>query len=668
MRRLPAQCRRARRDLLAEDRLDAVGRGRLELHLRRCPQCRSLAEGLARVESGGEPIEELSAERARKIYDRLLPAVHHLAVEREHRPTGLRRFAALAWSVGALAAAAALVVWIAVGENPNSAGEASAVVAARSPAGAEREAVETSGVIDRSQGSIRVDGRPFGDSRDRFPVTSGTRVALDEGSSVAFRLGDTARVALAGESEWRVERSTETLVEMMLERGKLAIDFDGRLGRMLDVRTPDSLVRVRGTLFTVEVAPDSATRIGVLDGHVEVVPLGRAGSTVELSAGDLAEIPSGRILPLGDEQRALAAEIDVAGDTLASRGRLVRFEGSPEKAIVELEGRVVGTTPLAIRIPEGEVSYRLSAPGMEPLVAELDGNGDDRKVSFALAPEVEYLSVVEEPLARPLRSRRIAATREPDSRADAGRSGWSLLQRARAAITAGDIPYAINLLRRNLQHAEENQRRVALFSLLAECYAAAGRYGEAADAFDRVAAAAPGTEMALNSRYEVGRLSMDRMGDFSRARAAFTSYLAAPTRGALREEAYYSLCEIDGREGSHRDALHCFNEFLRAFPGGHHEADARLWRGALLQDVEKKWGEAERDLIAFVRAKPRHPRAEEARYRVALGRFQAGDRRGSLRMVDQYLEQHPEGRYHLRVERLRRAILDPSYTWSGDSR
>jgi tetratricopeptide (TPR) repeat protein len=667
MTRLPAECRRARRDLSAADRLDAVDRGRLDLHLRRCPQCRSLAEGLARVESGGEPIEELSDERAREIYDRLLPAVHHIAVEREHRPAGFRLPAALAWSGGALVVAAALVVWITVGSGPDSAGEAPAVVAESSPAGAEREVIEMSGVIDRSEGSIRVDGRPFGDSRDRFPVTSGTRVALDEGSSVAFRLGDTARVALSGESEWRVERSTETLVEMVLERGRLAVDFDGRSGRMLDVRTPGSLVRVRGTLFTVEVAPDSATRIGVLDGHVEVVPLGRAGSTVELSAGDLVGIPGGRILPLGDAQRALAAEIDVAGDTLASRGRLVRFEGSPEKAIVELEGRVVGTTPLAIRIPGGKVSYRLSAPGMEPLVAELDGGGADRKVGFALAPEVEYLSPAEEPVARSLRSRRIAP-REPDSRAGAGSSGWSLMQRARAAITAGDIPFAIDLLERDLQGAEENERRLALLSLLAECYAAVGRYGEAADAFDRVAAAAPGTEMALNSRYEVGRLSMDRMGDFARARAAFTSYLAASTRGALREEAYYSLCEIDGREGSHRDALHCFNEFLRAFSGGHHQADARLWRGALLQDVEKKWGEAERDLMSFVRAKPRHPRAEEARYRVALGRFQAGDRRGSLRMVDQYLERHSEGRYRLRVERLRRAILDPGYSWSGDPR
>jgi TolA-binding protein len=159
---------------------------------------------------------------------------------------------------------------------------------------------------------------------------------------------------------------------------------------------------------------------------------------------------------------------------------------------------------------------------------------------------------------------------------------------------------------------------------------------------------------------------MDQLGDLSRARAAFTAYVASPSGGGLREEAYFSLCELDGREGAHRDALHCFNQFLRAFPGGHLGPDARLWRGALYQDLERRWADAERDLLTFVRARPRHPRVDEARYRVAIGRYQVGDRRGALRVINEYLTAHPQGRYRLRVERLRRAVLDPDSDWNPD--
>jgi TolA-binding protein len=202
--------------------------------------------------------------------------------------------------------------------------------------------------------------------------------------------------------------------------------------------------------------------------------------------------------------------------------------------------------------------------------------------------------------------------------------------------------------------------------MLAECYAAAGMYTKAADAFDQIREEAPDSSIAQNARYEVGRLSMDQLGDLSRSRAAFTAYVASPLGGGLREEAYYSLCELDGREGAHRNALHCFNQFLRTFPGGHHEPDARLWRGVIYQDMKKNWGDAERDLLAFVKARPAHPRSDEARYRVVLGRYQAGDRRGTLRMINEYLQKHPQGQYRLRVERIRQAVLEPGFGSSSD--
>jgi TolA-binding protein len=80
----------------------------------------------------------------------------------------------------------------------------------------------------------------------------------------------------------------------------------------------------------------------------------------------------------------------------------------------------------------------------------------------------------------------------------------------------------------------------------------------------------------------------------------------------------------------------------------------------LYQDVEGRFADAERDLLSFIKARPRHPRTDEARYRVALGRYQGGDKRGAMRMIREYLRHHPNGKYRLRAERLRLAIIDPS--------
>ena len=226
-------------------------------------------------------------------------------------------------------------------------------------------------------------------------------------------------------------------------------------------------------------------------------------------------------------------------------------------------------------------------------------------------------------------------------------------------MTSGDIPYAIALLKR-ANRSVTGGKLVTGLALMAECYSAVGAYDKAADALDRIVDEMPSSGVAQNARYEIGRLAMDQLGDYSRAKGAFTAYVASRVGGGLKEDAYYSLCELDGRLGEHRNALHCFNQFLRSFPGGRYEPSARLWRGALYQDVEGRFALAEDDLLAFVQARPSHPRTDEARYRIALGRYQNGDKQGAMGMIREYLAHHPNGKYRLRVERLRLAILDPT--------
>jgi TolA-binding protein len=222
-------------------------------------------------------------------------------------------------------------------------------------------------------------------------------------------------------------------------------------------------------------------------------------------------------------------------------------------------------------------------------------------------------------------------------------------------MTAGDIPFATNLLEQAVGTLS-NRELVNALSLLAECYSSIGQYKKAADTFDRVASLVPGTKIAQNSRYEVGKLAMDHIGDFGRARTAFTAYIASPLGGQLKESSYMSLCKIYEKEGAHRNALQCFNDFLRMFPSSYRSPFARLWRGVLYQDVEQRWKAAEQDLLTFVRQKPRHPRCEEARYRIALGRYHMGNKKGALKMIKEYKQEHPGGQYQIRVNRLQQAL------------
>jgi TolA-binding protein len=337
---------------------------------------------------------------------------------------------------------------------------------------------------------------------------------------------------------------------------------------------------------------------------------------------------------------------------------MVRFDGSPERARVEVDGRVLGTTPLAVRLPEGPFAYKLTAPGMEPVAGKTSGYNGNEQIPFAMLPAYDYQPAVVRHTQFE-RNKRTAAHASQGTLKKTSKKKIDLFELARAAMTAGDIPHAISLLEQ-ANKTVDGKKLVTGLALLAECYVAVGIYGKAADTWDSIVEEMPNSVVAQNARYEIGRLAMDQLGDYSRAKGAFTAYVASRIGGGLKEDAYYSLCELDGRRGEHRNALHCFNQFLRSFSGGRYEPSARLWRGALYQDVEGRFAEAESDLLSFIQSRPRHPRTDEARYRVALGRYQVGNKRGAMGMIREYLRHHPNGKYRLRAERLRLAIIDPT--------
>ncbi len=642
--------------------LSAVQRSRVDLHLRRCESCMSAWNNYTQLEKFAMRVPQMTPTQKDTIFDRLVPSIHEIGRDYASKPDTSRRMKPV-FAAGILLAAAGFVLGLFAifYEQPQS-----QTIAGISPAPPPPvEEVEmpvlpgsdiSEGHVNKVQGIVYLNGKPLSKMEDDLVLTPGTSVAVTDGSIMNFRMGRFVKVSLVDETSWSVNELSSSLISLALTRGKLAVDYDGSLGRKMEIHTPDSVVRVKGTIFTVEVFGDGVTQVGVTRGEVEVVPRRARYTAMNVVAGELVQVPgNGHPVALGDAQRVLAAEVEsISNNAGSSSGRLVRFDSDQEHVQVEVDSRVIGFTPLTVRLPAGPVAYRLTKPGMQAIEAELINEQVSEEVRFTMNPSEDYVpKVANVGVKRKWKKRR--ATLRTEAVND--EESKSFVVRVKAAMSAGDMPYAARLLEETVRRVEGEQLITAL-SLLAECYAAMGQYHKAADTFDRVASSAPGTAIAQNSKYEVGRLAMDYIGDYDRARAAFTSYVASPVVGQLQEDAYFSLCELYGREGVRKNALQCFNDFLRMFPNGHRSAYAHLWRGVLHQEVDQQWHLAERDLLNFIAERPRHPRCEEARYRIALGRYNLRDYAGAMKMFIEYQEEHPGGQYAIRVERLKRAITE----------
>ena len=77
------QCRNARRDLLRRDQLDAVNRGRLDVHLRLCEHCSDIANEFSLIDSNFQRIPQPSQEKLQAIYCGLEPAVREIVNSKE---------------------------------------------------------------------------------------------------------------------------------------------------------------------------------------------------------------------------------------------------------------------------------------------------------------------------------------------------------------------------------------------------------------------------------------------------------------------------------------------------------------------------------------------------------------------------------------------------------
>lgn len=129
----------------------------------------------------------------------------------------------------------------------------------------------------------------------------------------------------------RWARATHDLVELELLQGRLAVRYDRRPeDPVLQIRTPTALVRVLGTVFTVELTDDGNTLVSVLRGQVEVLHPTTGAKMAEVEAGYLFDVRGSTYADVGRPEVSSALRLaDAAADPeAAARGTV------PERWVV----------------------------------------------------------------------------------------------------------------------------------------------------------------------------------------------------------------------------------------------------------------------------------------------------------------------------------------------
>ena len=138
---------------------------------------------------------------------------------------------------------------------------------------------------------------------------AGERVRSTIGSRVRLTLVGPGRVAV-------VPSANANDVELVLDGGRLLVDYDGHAGGTLRVRSPGAVTTVVGTLFAVEANP-SGSRVAVARGRVRTED--GAGRVWQVAAGNSWNGAEGRLAPISDELAAALVRHE-AGWTAAAEG------------------------------------------------------------------------------------------------------------------------------------------------------------------------------------------------------------------------------------------------------------------------------------------------------------------------------------------------------------
>ncbi|MDY0001964.1 MAG: FecR domain-containing protein, partial [Polyangia bacterium] len=533
----------------------AEERALLEDHLRTCAACRleQAAAQVLRYEPGEGPaphMDELT--RRRQISDAVSEALGGGGVapgrDRHDRAGGPRRSLLRSWRLGALAAGLLLVVGLGAALLNLRGGSES-----HSPGGLG-EGGRGMGTLMLLAGEARVDGaRPLAG----MALGRGQLLEVSKGR-IALGLGDDARVLVQGGASLRLVELGPRGTELRLEVGEILVTVTPRRERSpFRVSTRAGVVEVKGTVFVVRV-DRAEVSVRVARGQVQVSEPGRP--PLAIGSGQAAQIggDSWELRPLSPEEEAEDERGVASMDRLgALDGVEMSVQSRPSGARVELDGALIGLTPLVARVPAGHPLLRVSLEGRAAVQERITARVGERITrDYELGPvPVAAHAASSVPEAEPGRDGREAPHGVP---------GPSRQQTAASTSPVRPEPpeaQALLLEARQRRTARDWRGAVKAYSALLR------HHGGSAEA--------PAARVAL------GLLLLEKKGDAHGALALFDAYLALTRRGPLAQEAAYGRVRALQRVGRKAEKRAALKDFLHYYPGALQEPLVKERLGSL---------------------------------------------------------------------------------------
>lgn len=151
----------------------------------------------------------------------------------------------------------------------------------------------------------------------RDPLFPGDRVVTKEQSAVRVLFGGKALLTVQESTDLSVGSDLHQPMAVDLAAGSMALAVARakmKPGEGFEVRTPNAIATVRGTVVLVEVAPTARTTFHVISGKIHIVPLGAPkAAPVSLGAGLSVTVTGASVgkpyasPPLQDINRLIAA-------------------------------------------------------------------------------------------------------------------------------------------------------------------------------------------------------------------------------------------------------------------------------------------------------------------------------------------------------------------------
>ena len=525
-------------ELAVADRLHPALDARYRTHLRACGDCRRMNQLLEAVYRGPDPASSGLGTLRLSASDREFAAILRRVPAERALPWPQRALhtvgvITLATAAAALALALLLPRQHAALEGAPLGGISAALQGVGPGARASARDVDSGSEASAHQAQVDygrvIAGRGYLSTRgDGPPVLTDT---FTVGTRFSVELGQSLQVGLLGRILANFEPGTEIewtqagsgALDLTLERGHIAVRYERQpTDPVLNIHTPSALVRVVGTVFTVEVDDLGSTNVAVLRGRVEVLNPEDHAFVADVQAGyrfELARMTYGDVgrhdvrvaMPLSDE---------------VPNSRHGRGPGH-------------GNSALLLSSADGTIPRSWVVPG---LPAELPLRRLENILTRAPQPEFHFdrPSIVR-PGARAIGS--LAAAKADD--------GQSLLDK----------------LVRDAAEARLEQARAALERCKTLYQSAQTRYLSARCLTGFMAAHGDDQDL-VEGHLLIGILRMDFANDYTAARLAFQRFIERAPGHPEAELARYRLWLASIEDGDVRGAIDHGREYLRRYPNG----------------------------------------------------------------------------------------------------